>query len=151
MLNCARCHRLVVICRHCDRGQRYCSSGCAQVQRRHSVREAVRRYQRTRLGARNNAARQKRWRRRIVTTVTHQGSPPQNHVGQEPPGPNAKKEARDATSNHRLVISNRTPVTTLAGESGPRCDFCGRVCGAYARRDTLGAQRRRKWPIFLRL
>ena len=151
MLNCARCHRLVVICRHCDRGQRYCSAGCAQVQRRHSVREAGRRYQRTLLGARNNAARQKRWRRRIVTTVTHHSSPPQDHVGQEPPGKNAQQENCDATSNHRLVISNRTPVTTLAGESGPRCDFCGRPCGSYARRGTLGAQRRRLWPLFLRL
>ena len=58
MLNCARCRRLVVICTRCDRGQRYCSAPCAELQRRHSVREAGRRYQRTPLGARNNAARQ---------------------------------------------------------------------------------------------
>ena len=150
MFNCARCHRLVVICRHCDRGQRYCSADCARVQRRHSVREAGRRYQRTPLGARNNAARQKRWRRRIVTTVTHHSSPPQDHVGQEPPGQSARKENRDATSNHRLVIVPRTLVTTVDSKPGPRCDFCGRVCGAYARRGTLAAQRRRIWPLFLR-
>jgi len=150
MFNCAHCHRLVVICRHCDRGQRYCSAHCAQVQRRHSVREAGRRYQRTPLGARNNAARQKRWRRRIVTTVTHHGSPPQDHVGQEPPGQNAQKEDCDATSNHRLVIAPRTLVTAVAAHPGPRCDFCGRVCGTYARRGTLAGLRRRVWPLFLR-
>jgi len=150
MFNCARCHRLVVICRHCDRGQRYCSAGCAQVQRRHSVREAGRRYQRTPLGTRNNAARQKRWRWRIVTTVTHQGSTALAPVGQGPPGQNAQKEVRDATSNRTRGISHRTPLSIPAGQPGPRCDFCGRVCGAYTRRGTLGAQRRRIWPLFLR-
>jgi hypothetical protein len=143
MFNCARCHRQVVICSHCDRGQRYCSTHCARVQRRRSAREAARRYQRTRLGGRNNAARQKRWRLRIATTVTHHTSPAQNPVRQEPPGENAQKEVCDATSNRTLVISKRMPITIPAGELGPRCDFCGRPCGSYARRGTLGAERRR--------
>lgn len=147
MLNCARCHRLVVICSRCDCGQRYCSVHCAQVQRRRSLREARRRYQLTPLGARNNAARQKRWRIQFATTVTHHTSPTQNPVREEPPGENVKKvdpsrgrEACDATSN-------RKPITTLLDEPGPRCDFCGRPCGSYTRRGTLGAERRRGWRL----
>jgi hypothetical protein len=143
MFNCGRCHRLVVICSRCDRGQRYCSPHCAQVQRRRSVREAGRRYQRTPLGARNNAARQKRWRLRFVTTVTHHTSQPHNHVRQEPADKNAQKEHCDATSKRTSVISNRMPVTVPAGKTGPRCHFCGRPCGSYARWGTLSAERRR--------
>ena len=147
MLNCARCRRLVVICSRCDRGQRYCSGHCAQAQRRRSIREAGRRYQLTPMGARNNAARQKRWRVRIVTTVTHHTSPTHKHLREEPPGKDAQKEACDATSNCAFDISNRTPVTILAGESGPRCDFCGRECGSYTRMGTLSAERRRVWHV----
>jgi hypothetical protein len=151
MFNCARCHRLVVICTRCDRGQRYCSAPCAQVQRKRSVREAGRRYQRTRPGARNNAARQKRWRTRIVTTVTHHPSPTHKHLREELPGENAPKETCDATSNRAFVISNRTPVTILAGQPVRRCDFCGRLCGSYTRWGTLSAERRRGWRPDLRL
>ncbi len=146
MFNCARCCQLVVICRFCDRGQRYCSAGCAQVQRRRGVREAGRRYQRTPLGGRNNAARQKRWRLRIVTTVTHHPSPTHKQLREKPPGKNTQKEACDATSNRMSVISNRVPITISAGELGPRCDFCGRPCGSYTRWGSLSAERRRGWP-----
>ena len=107
MLNCARCHRLVVICSRCDRGQRYCSGRCAQAQRRRSIREAGRRYQRTPLGARNNAARQKRWRVRIVTTVTHHTSPIHKHLREEPPG---KMPRRRPVMRHRAV---RLPSPTV--------------------------------------
>ena len=151
MFNCARCRRLVVICTRCDRGQRYCSADCGQVQRKRSVREAGGRYQRTPIGARNNAARQKHWRTRIVTTVTHHPSPTHKHLREEPPGKNAQKEVCDATSNRTLVISHRMPITIPAGEPGPRCDFCGRPCGSYARWGTLSAERRRGWsPDLLR-
>ncbi len=146
MFNCARCHRLVVICTRCDCGQRYCWAHCGQVQRRRGVREAGRRYQRTRHGARNNAARQKRWRTRIAATVTHHPSPAQNRVRQETPGKNAQKEAWDATSNRTPVISNRVPITIPTGEVDRRCDFCGRRCGSYTRMGTLSAERRRGWP-----
>ena len=143
MFNCARCQRLVVICRRCDRGQRYCSADCAQGQRRRSVRDAGRRYQRSPLGARNNAARQKRWRLRFVFTVTHHTSQAENSVRQEPPDENTRKESGHGLSNPMLV-----PIP--AGESGPRCDFCGRVCGSYTRLGTLGAERRRGWRVSCR-
>lgn len=48
---CGRCRSQVTICRSCDRGQRYCGQDCARAARRESVREAERRYQRSRRDA----------------------------------------------------------------------------------------------------
>lgn len=152
MFTCARCHRQVAICTRCDRGQRYCSAHCRRQQRTANVREAVRRYQQTPHGARNNAARQKLWRlrsaTRIVTTVTHHPSITHSLLREEVPVKNAPKENCDATSHRTPVIAHRIPVLLPTGETGQtvrRCDFCGRPCGSYARSETLSAYRRRKW------
>jgi hypothetical protein len=66
MFNCARveCHRQVLVCRRCDRGQRYCGRECAELQRRVQVRLAGRAFQFTQRGARLHAARSQRWRDR---------------------------------------------------------------------------------------
>ncbi len=77
LFNCARCHRQVVICSDCDRGNMYCGSGCAQLTRSESVRSAGRRYQNSSRGRFSHAARQRRYRQRQKQKVTHQGSPPQ--------------------------------------------------------------------------
>ncbi len=45
VFTCARCRRQVVICSHCDRGNRYCGPSCAHSARRHAQREAAQRYQ----------------------------------------------------------------------------------------------------------
>ena len=71
---CARCLCAVVICSRCDRGNRYCSGGCAEQARRDSMRRATARYQRTRRGRFSHAARQQRYRARQRQKVTHQGS-----------------------------------------------------------------------------
>jgi hypothetical protein len=134
MFHCAGCHGQVMICRRCDRGQRYCSAECAHSGRRRSVREAGRRYQRSPLGARNNAARQKRWRLRIATTVTHHTSTVCRSMREVLlPGQDAGQEARD-------VRFRRTAVSDCSvREAERRCDFCGRRCGRYTRLATLGA------------
>ena len=82
MFLCARCRAQVVICSHCDRGQRYCAEGCAQLVRKSRQREAGQRYQRSRTGRFKHADRTRKWRascrRRLGVnkqTVTHQGSP----------------------------------------------------------------------------
>lgn len=54
---CGRCRLQVTICRSCDRGQRYCGQDCAHAARRESVREAGRRYQRSRRGRLAHAVR----------------------------------------------------------------------------------------------
>ncbi len=70
---CARCRAQVIVCRRCDRGQIYCNSGCAQVSRQASLREAAQRYQRSRHGRFAHAERMRRYRSR-QNKVTHHGS-----------------------------------------------------------------------------
>ena len=74
---CGRCRAQVLVCSHCDRGQRYCADGCAQVTRNVLQRDAARRYQASRAGRFKHAARMRRWRERraaLLQSVTHQGS-----------------------------------------------------------------------------
>lgn len=78
---CAGCRTAVLICSHCDRGQRYCTRGCADLARHRSVRAAGCRYQDGLRGRHAHANRQQRYRTRMALyplrsqKVTHQGSP----------------------------------------------------------------------------
>ena len=92
---CAGCRVQVVLCSHCDRGNRYCSRTCWRQTHDLARREAACRYQRSRGGRVRHAARSQRWRQRTALRaaegdgtditghadgdaahkVTHQGSP----------------------------------------------------------------------------
>ena len=74
LYSCARCCVQVSICGRCDRGNRYCAEGCAQIRRLESHCRSAERYQQSHRGASNHAARQRLWRERRVQIVTHQGS-----------------------------------------------------------------------------
>ena len=71
----SECRQVFFLCSACDRGRRYCGSACSRLARTESVREAGRRYQRTRDGRHAHAARQAAWRQRRQK-VTHQSPPP---------------------------------------------------------------------------
>ena len=79
LLRCARCGALVLICRACDRGQRYCGRACSTAARKQAQQEAAQRYQRSPAGRAAHASRSQRWRdrRRLadgdLPAVTHQG------------------------------------------------------------------------------
>ena len=93
---CVGCRVQVVLCSHCDRGNRYCSRTCWRQTHDLARREAACRYQRSRAGSVRHAARSQRWRQRTALRaaegagaditgctdadaahkVTHQGSPP---------------------------------------------------------------------------
>ena len=83
---CARCRDQVLLCSHCDRGQRYCSRACSFACRRERRRQTARRYQDSRGGSLKHAARAACWRDRRrslrracaagdIDKVTHQGCP----------------------------------------------------------------------------
>jgi hypothetical protein len=74
LFHCARCHCQVILCRRCDRGNVYCTNGCADEARTESLRRAAERYRSTRRGRHTNAERQRRFRARQREKVTHQGS-----------------------------------------------------------------------------
>jgi hypothetical protein len=118
---CARCRRQVVICSHCDRGNRYCGPSCAHSARRHPQREAAQRYQRTRRGRFAHAARQRRYRQRA--NVTHQG------FARRRPHCPPRREGRGARGP-RLA-----PATVATGVDAPVRRFCAWAsCGAARRR-----------------
>ena len=73
LYQCVRCHRQVIICSHCDRGNIYCAEGCAQTSRREKLKEAQLRYDKTQRAKKLKALRQQRYRQRNKEKATHQG------------------------------------------------------------------------------
>jgi hypothetical protein len=72
---CRACTAVFCICRHCDRGQCYCSPACRQGARRQQRRAANRRHQRTEGGRRAHRIRQRHYRlRQAGVRVTDHGS-----------------------------------------------------------------------------
>ncbi len=102
---CACCRTAVIICSHCDRGNRYCSKACATQVRTCRVQAAGERYQTSLRGRHAHAARQRCYRSRQANKVTHQGSPPEALPVLLPP---------DATS-----LEPDVPVDQARGRWGP--------------------------------
>ena len=121
---CARCRAPVLLCSHCDHGNRYCID-CAGPARRRCVRAAGQRYQAIRRGRHAHAQRQRRYRANHANRakVTHQGSPPL--------GPPALLPADTKT------CSQSTPAELW------RCHFCHCNCAELVRIDFLRRRIRR--------
>jgi hypothetical protein len=124
---CVACRTPRVICRRCDRGQRYCSRSCAQAARRRSLGAAGARYQRSLRGRFSHAARQRRYRER-GQKVTHQGSPPAAVALSSPP-PDC---VRGRPSAPATAVQLQTTAAVLAAVLV--CDFCGSRCSPWLRR-----------------
>jgi hypothetical protein len=141
LYSCRRCAKQVRICGGCDRGNRYCAEGCAQIRRREARCRAAERYQQSYRGALKHAARQRAWRRRQQQKVTHQGSlagaaalivvssstltPTQEPHGEtvciKPPLPIGMRR----THSHWPIYHTK--------HSAARCCFCDCVLAAFAR------------------
>lgn len=113
---CARCRNAVVLCSHCDRGQRYCSAACSRQARSCAQRAAGKRYQDSRQGRHAHARRQGQWRAR-QQSVTHQGSPP-------PPCTD-------------VLHPDETAALQTSANQPCKCHFCGRLVSVFVRRDFL--------------
>jgi len=130
---CARCRAQVLICSCCDRGQIYCAGSCAHEARHHAQRAAGRRYQASRRGRVNHAARAGRYRAR-QKNVTHQGSPP-------PPRDDLVSKDAAATASKPAAARD---VVVRSRDHGPglwRCHWCGCRCLPLVR---IGFVRRRR-------
>ena len=127
---CACCRVQVLVCRQCDRGQRYCAHGCAATTRQALQRESARRYQRGRAGRFKHALRTRLWRARQVVLakiVTHQGS-------QDGPS----DAVLPATQTSALAIPPCTTTTSIAASAAThphpwRCHWCCMPCAALVR------------------
>lgn len=106
---CAFCHKMVTICRACDRGHIYCGPKCSKIARKISLHAAGRKYQRNQKGKLNHAERQKRYRLNCKKIVTHHTSKPLQPNDLLPPTIN---QPGDKT----VII-----VSTVDN----RCYFCG--------------------------
>lgn len=123
LFNCARCHALTIVCRTCDRGQRYCPSTCRVQARLDSQRRASRQYQRTRRGQHANAERQRRYRERQRKKVTHQGSVDPSEPAVLPTRANK--------------AANATPEVVQVNSPALHCHFCQKTFNSFLRRDFL--------------
>ena len=119
---CQGCRVQVLICSHCDRGHMYCIEGCAQQARRQSQREAGRRYQTSRHGRINHAARARRHRAR-KNNVTHQGSAPTQSDG--------------LLREDQAVAMAEQMAGDSASQTRWHCHRCGRRCPQLVRHDFL--------------
>ena len=119
---CAGCRTAVLICSHCDRGHRYCTTTCAKEARRHALRAAGSRYQASLRGRHAHAQRQRRYRAR-QQKVTHQASPPEALPAQLASEPTAP--------------ANRTPW---------QCWHCRHALPEWVRLDFLRRRIRRNHP-----
>jgi len=121
LYQCLRCHVPVVICHRCDHGQRYCINGCSKKARIASQKRASKKYQTTRAGRFNNAARQQRFRNRKKQKVTHHCSL------QNPPHDVLNKHTK-----HR----KRPPILPKQTKT-IHCHHCGEICSPFLRHGFL--------------
>lgn len=68
------CGAVFYLCRHCDRGQRYCSPRCREKALRLQRRQANRRHQQDPDGRADHRDRQREYRRRLKARVTDKSS-----------------------------------------------------------------------------
>jgi len=121
LYQCLRCHVPVVICHRCDHGQRYCANGCSKKARMASQKRARKKYQASRAGRFNNAARQQRFRARQKQKVTH-------HCSLQ----NPSHDVLTQHTKHRkrsLILPKQTREI--------HCHHCGEICNPFLRHGFL--------------
>ena len=121
LYQCLRCHVPVVICHRCDHGQRYCANGCSKQARIASQKRARKKYQTTRAGRFNNAARQHRFRARQKQKVTHHCSL------QNPPHDVLNKQLKPSKSSQLSPKQTKTI----------HCHHCDEACNPFLRHGFL--------------
>lgn len=119
---CARCRAQTIICRHCDRGHRYCAA-CAPLAAQEARKRASQRYQASEQGQRHHAARQQRYRERQQKKVTHKG-------------------CAESVNPLKALFPQIRPITPPAPTPQVRlfehvCHFCEALCSAFLRLDFL--------------
>jgi hypothetical protein len=139
IFHCERCFHLVLICRRCDRGNRYCPS-CAPLAHAEKLRAAGKRYQKTKAGRLNHKVRQEQYRARLQEKVTHQGDS----------GIAGKRKSTIRGGSE--ILHERRQEPPQPSPRPERCDFCCRPCTCLGRTGPLPRRRRayRRGPLLPR-
>ncbi len=133
LFQCARCLAQVNICTLCDRGNIYCSRSCSVPARKHSRSAASKRYQLTAYGRQNHVLCQRRYRQKQLEKMKVKESE------------SAKMIDQGSSANpHELSSPVMDEGISESKETHRYCDFCGRQCNPYTRRDFLNHYRRSK-------
>jgi len=130
MLQCACCGLEVLVCAHCDHGQRYCSAECRKQARLASQRTASETYQNSRTGRCNHARRQGRWRARQRQAQREQQLMPKNS---DSLGPSQEALAGDLLGPG-LQVRPQTPSNPTPAW---HCHWCARPVASGVRRSWL--------------
>ena len=117
------CGAVFWICRHCDRGHRYCGERCRRKARRQQLRTANRRHQQSREGRLDHRDRQRayRERRRRVTDHTSADTFDSDSIV-------AAETFR--SENGQESVSGEARYAESA-EFEPACIICGRTFGFF--------------------
>ena len=117
------CGAVFWICRHCDRGHRYCSDGCRQKTARQQGRDANRRHQQSQEGRLDHRDRQRDYRERRRRRVT-------DHTSAAPSGSDSIVTAELFRSEDGPgSVSGEDRYVASAGFE-PACIICGRTAGS---------------------
>jgi len=116
------CSAVFYLCRHCDRGQRYCSSRCREKSRRLQRREANRRYEQSLGdgGRLDHRQRQREYRQRLKARVTDQSSLPSS------PCVNLTVRPTPARVEAPAVVEFRPSSREAIRAGWVVCQICGR-------------------------
>ena len=150
---CARCQAQVLVCSQCDRGQRYCAAGCADITRLSLQREAGKRYQQGRAGRHKHASRMHLWRKRRAVAakiVTHHSSmaTPVDAVlrgNESPPAipPDSQPQSPcSPIASESITLSATTNIPSDVPAPVWRCHFCQSPCPALVRQGFVRHSRR---------
>lgn len=151
---CAQCRAQVVLCSHCDHGNRYCGRPCWRLARDAARGQSASRYQRSWRGRLAHAERSRRWRQRRRErgdggddggrdggdrehNVTHQGCPPGPAAAplvacttHTTPAP---EPARAPACTVSVAATSATPTTTTPW----LCRRCARALPGWVRQGFL--------------
>lgn len=142
MTTCGRreCSSLFAVCGGCDRGRRYCGDRCAEIARRAQTRRAGKCYQSGARGRLLHAARQARYRDRLVR-VTHQPA-----IAKPISLKNAHEISVSVPDGHQQARGAPSPAFASVADApcsrvAPHCTRCGRAA-AFVRTQHVGRARR---------
>jgi len=159
LFSCDACRESTFICRHCDRGHRYCPDHAYERRRDEIQEESRHRYNRSDGGKQKAKDRKRRERARKAAIASGNPIPPWAQITPGLPDdlfqrrtnvtdPSSQSANRSATMAAGAATgrpwtdeSSSSPKTQVMFEAY-RCAFCGRSCGTEVRLVGLATFRR---------
>ena len=131
---CKECKCEMVICRYCDRGNKYCSRRCANESRCELLNAARKRYEETEQGKRKHRARQRKYRENKKKVTDHSSQPVKEVAVCESLG----NECQKLTVSEETKPSEEQSSDLIGKTKRSICHFCKRIFEGFLRYDRLG-------------